>query len=315
MKLPESTQRTMTFAEDMTVDQQTNRSTLTVQQTAQVIPEHERKSYPSDLTDAQWQRIVPLLPPAEPKGRQNGVELREVINGILYVAGDSYDWRSFPHDLPPMNTLYYYFRQWRLDGTWQEILDALHPEVIPYKVDYRFVMSWQKILDALPPEEYEVNGHEELPGATPGNTVSGEPLSGGLLSENDDICNIAPLIDARGNQAVSQAIVSTTPEVSVVVPTRNEQENIWPLDEQFEVMRYAEWLTAEAKRNNNGSHQEESKKYAEDALRTVTVKGKEFRPFAPFRPTLSAYKTLTRGQAVILSTICLGVGSAYCSMV
>ncbi len=71
-------------------------------------------------------------------------------------------------------------------------------------------------------------------------------------------------------------------------------------------MRYAEWLTAEAKRNNNGSFQEESKKYAEDALRTITVKGQEFRPFAPFRHALSASKTLTRGQAVILSLIMLG---------
>ncbi len=79
-------------------------------------------------------------------------------------------------------------------------------------------------------------------------------------------------------------------------------------DEQFEVTRYAEWLTTEAKRTNNGSHQEESRKYAEDALRTVTVNGQEFRPFAPFRHALSAYKTLTRGQAVVLSTIMLGCG-------
>src|SRR6266702_6122868 len=79
-------------------------------------------------------------------------------------------------------------------------------------------------------------------------------------------------------------------------------------DEQFEFMRYAEWLTTEAKRNNNGSHQEESNKYAEDALKTVTVKGQEFRPFAPFQQALSASKTLTRGQAVILSTLVLGCG-------
>src|SRR6266700_1649892 len=79
-------------------------------------------------------------------------------------------------------------------------------------------------------------------------------------------------------------------------------------DEQFEFMRYAEWLTTEAKRNNNGSHQEESNKYAEDALKTVPVKGQECRPFAPFQQALSASKTLTRGQAVILSTLMLGCG-------
>src|SRR6266487_5257566 len=80
-------------------------------------------------------------------------------------------------------------------------------------------------------------------------------------------------------------------------------------DEQFKVTRYAEWLTTEAKRNNNGSHQQEvSRKYAEDALKTVTVNSKEFRPFAPFRHALSAYKTMTRGQVVALSTIMLGGG-------
>ena len=144
---PGSIQHTKTLAEDMTGDQQTDSPALTVQQPVLVTPELERKSYPSDLTDAQWQRIVPLLPPAEPKGRHHGVELREVLNGILYVACDSYDWRSFPHDLPPRSTVYDYFGQWRLDGTWQKILDALHPEVIPYKVDYRFAMTWQKMLE------------------------------------------------------------------------------------------------------------------------------------------------------------------------
>ena len=79
-------------------------------------------------------------------------------------------------------------------------------------------------------------------------------------------------------------------------------------DEQLEIIRYAEWLTTEAQRNNNGSYQEESRKYAEDALRTVTVKGQEFRPFAPFRHALSAYKSFTRRQVVVLSTIMLGCG-------
>jgi len=59
--LPESFQHTVAFAEDTTGDQQTTRSTLPVQQPVLVIPEHERKSYPTDLTDAHWQRIVPLF--------------------------------------------------------------------------------------------------------------------------------------------------------------------------------------------------------------------------------------------------------------
>src|SRR6266699_203243 len=180
-------QRKILFPKAMTGDQHTNRSTLTARQAVAVIPEHERKSYPTGLTDAQWQQIVPLLPPAEPKGRQDGVGLREVLDAILYIAGDRYDWRSFPHDLPPLSTVYSYFRQWRLDGTWQKMLDALHLNVNLYKANYRFLMTWQKMLDALPPEEYEANGHEELPAATPGNAVSGEPVSNGHIPERDDV--------------------------------------------------------------------------------------------------------------------------------
>ena len=79
-------------------------------------------------------------------------------------------------------------------------------------------------------------------------------------------------------------------------------------DEQVKVMYYTAWLSAEARRNTYSSLQKESKRYAEDALKTVTVKNQEFRPFAPFRPAFSAYKTLTRGQVVVLSTILLGCG-------
>jgi transposase/glycosyltransferase involved in cell wall biosynthesis len=186
---PESIQHTMTFDKDITEKRQIISHTLPVQQAVLVVPEHERKSYPTDLTDAQWQRIVPLLPPDEPKGRQNGVDLREVINGILYVDCDSHDWQSLPHDLPPRKTVYHYFRLWRRDGTWQKILDALHHE------------------------GYEADGHKELPGATPWNSGSGEPQANGLLSEKDDIRNIATISD----------------DLTVVIPTRNERDNMMPL--------------------------------------------------------------------------------------
>src|SRR6266581_3402829 len=79
-------------------------------------------------------------------------------------------------------------------------------------------------------------------------------------------------------------------------------------DEQVKVMYYAAWLSAEAKRNTYRSLQEESEKYADEALKTVTVKNQEFRPFAPFRPATSAYKTVTRGQVVVLGAILLGCG-------
>ena len=88
-----------------------------------------RKPYPSDLTDEQWEELAPLLPGAKPGGRHRSVDLREVINGMLYVLRSGCAWRMMPHDLPPWGTVSWYFRQWRLDGSWERIHEALRPKV------------------------------------------------------------------------------------------------------------------------------------------------------------------------------------------
>jgi putative transposase len=87
-----------------------------------------RKPYPSDLTDAQWEIIRPLIPVFK-VGRPRQVDLREVINAILYLNRSGCQWDMLPHDLPAKSTVYEYFAQWRDDGTWQEILDALRQAV------------------------------------------------------------------------------------------------------------------------------------------------------------------------------------------
>lgn len=89
----------------------------------------KRKAYPSDLTHAQWEELEPLLPPAKPGGRRRSVNMREVINGILYVLRGGIPWRMIPHDLPPWGTVWWYFREWRNDGTWERIEEALRPKV------------------------------------------------------------------------------------------------------------------------------------------------------------------------------------------
>lgn len=60
-----------------------------------------RKAYQSDVSDAEWQIIEPLLPKAQPVGRPREVDLREIINGIFYVLREGCTWRGLPHDLPP----------------------------------------------------------------------------------------------------------------------------------------------------------------------------------------------------------------------
>jgi putative transposase len=84
-----------------------------------------RKPYRSDLTDAQWELIQPLLPPAKPGGRPRTVDLREVVNTLFYQARTGCQWDYLPHDLAAKGTVWDYFVAWHKDGTWQKIVDAL----------------------------------------------------------------------------------------------------------------------------------------------------------------------------------------------
>jgi len=88
-----------------------------------------RKPYASDLTDEQWSLIEPYIPLAKPGGRPRGVDVREVVNGILYLNRTGCSWRLLPHDLPPWGTVHYYYRRFRMDGTWQTIHDRLREQV------------------------------------------------------------------------------------------------------------------------------------------------------------------------------------------
>jgi putative transposase len=85
----------------------------------------ERKPYPSDLNDAEWQIIKPLIPPAKPGGRPRNTDMREVFNGVFYELRSGCAWRMLPHDLPPWQTVYHYFRQWKGDGTWEDMNQTL----------------------------------------------------------------------------------------------------------------------------------------------------------------------------------------------
>jgi putative transposase len=87
------------------------------------------KRYPSDLTRTQWKRLKRLLPPAKPGGRPRQVKLREILNGIFYIARGGCSWRMMPKDLPPWSTCYDYFPKWRNDGTWAKLNDALRTQV------------------------------------------------------------------------------------------------------------------------------------------------------------------------------------------
>src|SRR5437773_4527698 len=89
----------------------------------------ERRAYPSDLTDAEWRLLEPLIPPEKPGGRKRKYDMREIINGIRYVLRSGGAWRMLPHDFPHWEAVYYYFNLWSKDGTWQRINDSLREQL------------------------------------------------------------------------------------------------------------------------------------------------------------------------------------------
>ena len=82
--------------------------------------------YPSDLSDEEWELIEPLIPPARRGGNKRRVNIREVLNGIMYVLSTGCQWRYIPKDLPPRSTVYGYFDLWIYDGTLDRIHEALY---------------------------------------------------------------------------------------------------------------------------------------------------------------------------------------------
>lgn len=85
--------------------------------------------YDSDMTDEEWQRIEPLLPPEKPVGKDREVDLRDVLNAIFYRADNGVKWRSLPCDFPAWQTVYGYFRLWVNLGIWEQINRALVDKV------------------------------------------------------------------------------------------------------------------------------------------------------------------------------------------
>lgn len=87
------------------------------------------KIYPSDMSDAQWKIIRPLIPPAKPGGRPRDADMEKIINGILYVVRGGGSWRMLPKEYGPWQTVYGYFRTFRRTGAWRQIHDILRVKV------------------------------------------------------------------------------------------------------------------------------------------------------------------------------------------
>ena len=86
----------------------------------------ERLRYPTDLTEAEWAEVGPLIPPARPGGNKRRVDIREVANGLMFILGTGCQWRAIPRDLPHWRTIYDYMDRWNHDGTLERMHHALY---------------------------------------------------------------------------------------------------------------------------------------------------------------------------------------------
>ncbi len=88
-----------------------------------------RKTYRTDLTNEQWELLNPMLPPPASRGRKRKVDLREVLNALLYLLHTGCQWRDLPHDFPAWQTVYGYFRRFQKSGLLEQINQRLRERV------------------------------------------------------------------------------------------------------------------------------------------------------------------------------------------
>jgi putative transposase len=88
-----------------------------------------RQPYPSDLSDSEWEILTAHIPVPKTGGRPRRCNLREILNGIFYVLRSGCAWRLLPHDFPPWQTVYHYFRHWCVQGVWEAIQTKLREQV------------------------------------------------------------------------------------------------------------------------------------------------------------------------------------------
>jgi transposase len=112
--------------------------------------------YPSDLTDAEWALVEPHIPPAKRGGRKRTVDIRAVLQGVLYVLETGCQWRHLPKDFPPRSTVWDYFDLWSYDGTLDRIHDALY--VAMRETEAREASPTAAILDSRTAKSAEKGG-------------------------------------------------------------------------------------------------------------------------------------------------------------
>ena len=117
-----------------------------------------RKPYNTDVTDREWATIESLIPGVQPGGRQRFRNIREIVNAIFYLQRAGCAWRLLPHEFPPWQTVYHYFRTWRIAGVWEAMLTTVREQV--RQALGRVATPRAGIIDAQSVKTAEVGGAE-----------------------------------------------------------------------------------------------------------------------------------------------------------
>jgi transposase len=129
-----------------------------------VLYQRDGLRYPTDLTDAEWAEISPLIPPSRSGGNKRTVNVREVVNGLMYLLGTGCQWRAIPKDLPPRSTVHDYFDRWSHDGTVERIHHTLY--IACREQDGREASPTAAIIDSQSVKSAEKGGPISIRSAT-----------------------------------------------------------------------------------------------------------------------------------------------------